>query len=407
MQGQANQANIVIIGGGMVGVSFALAMRAADPECRAHVTLIETFPLKFSAEQPEYTPSFDVRSTALSWGSRHIYESLDCWERLRENCCPIRTIHVSEAGRFGCTRIEHQQEDVEALGYVVENHWLGRSLLYDLGERPEVSLLAPATVEQLSATDCGYTLKYRSGDALGTLDADLVIVADGGKSGLREQLGIQQQATDYAQRAMVFNVQTEQPHQGIAYERFTQSGPMAMLPLVGDRGAVIWSLGSEESAAVEELDDADFIGAFQKQFGYRLGRVLRVGQRSAYPLVLTTVNEQVRPGLVVLGNAAHTLHPVAGQGYNLALRDADALASDLGQTLSEGASPGDLATLLRYQNRRSEDQDRIVGFTDGLNRLFTSERRDLSAFRKGAMLSLELLPGLKHLLARQAMGVGA
>lgn len=182
---------------------------------------------------------------------------------------------------------------------------------------------------------------------------------------------------------------------------------MALLPLVGARSAVIWSVREQEAVSLEALSESEFLAAFQSAFGYRLGRILKIGERSSYPLVLNTVAEQVRPGLVVLGNAAHTLHPVAGQGYNLALRDAHALASELGGALSAGQPAGDLDTLLRYEQRRSEDQERIVGFTDGLNRLFTSERRDLSVMRKGAMLSLELLPGLKHLLARQAMGVGA
>lgn len=401
------QSNIVIIGGGMVGVSFALAMRAADPDCRTHITLVEAFPLQFSEEQPLYSPSFDARSTALSWGSRQVYESLGAWSGLRSHCCPISTIHVSDAGRFGSTRISHQQEGVEALGYVVENHWLGRFLLHQLGMQPEISLLAPATVEGIQAIAGGQRVEYRLAGQQASLDADLVIVADGGKSGLREQLGIGQQQTDYGQRAIVFNVQTEKPHLGIAFERFTRNGPMAMLPLVEGRGAVIWTLSADDSPRVEALEDADFSAAFQRHFGFRLGRIERVGQRSAYPLVLTKINEQVRPGLVVLGNAAHTLHPVAGQGYNLALRDAADLASSIGDALNGGRRPGELDALLAYQNRRAEDQDATIGFTDGLNRLFTSGRKDLSALRNGAMLSLELLPGLKHLLARQAMGVRA
>ncbi len=404
---------IVIIGGGMVGVSFALAMRAADPDCRARVTLLEAFPMAAGAgdEPPVYTPSFDARSTALSWGSRRIYDHLGAWARLSQHATPIRRIHVSEAGRFGVTRIDAAQEGVEALGYVMENHWLGRVLLHQLLGQQEIELLAPARVVGLDASGAGHRVHYQccgEGQATGreTLEADLVIVADGGKSGLREMLGIHERRQEYGQNAVVFNASTAKPHGGTAYERFTADGPLAFLPLDDGRSGVIWSLPADKAARVAALPDADFIGELQEVFGYRLGPLTRVGERFCYPLVLALVDEQVRPGLVVLGNAAHTLHPVAGQGYNLALRDAAALATEAGAALREGVSPGALQVLNRYQEQRGADQGRVVGFTDGLNRLFTSPRRDLSLLRNGAMLGIDLLPGAKHVLARHAMGLG-
>lgn len=402
---------IVIIGGGMVGVSFALAMRAADPDLRARVTLLEAFPLGAGGDAPVYTPSFDARSTALSWGSRQIYQQLGAWPVLAEHATPIRRIHVSEAGRFGVTRIDARQEGVEALGYVMENHWLGRVLLHRLQGMEGIDLVAPARVVGLETAGNGHRVHYELSAAGGpsgteTIEADLVIVADGGKSGLRDSLGIHERRYEYGQHALVFNVITGKPHAGTAYERFTADGPLAFLPLDEDRCGVIWSLPADRAEALAGVPEPRFVDALQDAFGFRLGPVTRVGERLGYPLALSLVDEQVRPGLVVLGNAAHTLHPVAGQGYNLALRDAAALAAEVGVAIGRDRSPGDLSVLARYQEQRCDDQGRVVGFTDGLNRLFTSARTDLSLLRNGVMLGIDLLPGAKHVLARHAMGVG-
>lgn len=385
---------LAIIGGGLVGASLALALQEGARQRGWRIVLIEPF-----APGNSYQPSYDARSSALSYGTRQIYERLGLWPALSARAEPIRQIHVSDRGRFGATRLSAESEGVPALGYVVENAWLGQCLWQAL-DAEVVEWRCPAEVTALQALGDGYRLTLNDGSQL---DCDLAVLADGGRSGLREQLGIAVKTTPYGQSALIANISTAEAHQGQAFERFTDDGPMALLPLSENRSALVWTRQGGDAQRLAALPDREFLAELQQVFGYRLGALTQVGARHLYPLSLIEASEQVRPHLVVLGNAAHSLHPIAGQGYNLSLRDTLALAEAL---LDSPATPGDFAMLQDYLRRQRLDQQLTVGFSDQVTRLFSTAQPLLVAGRNLGLLGLDLLPPAKHWFARQAMGLG-
>ncbi|WP_278447021.1 2-octaprenyl-6-methoxyphenyl hydroxylase [Stutzerimonas kunmingensis] len=386
--------SLAIIGGGLVGASLALALQDGARARGWRIHLIEPF-------EPghEYQPSYDARSTALSYGTRLIYQRLGLWERIAERAEPILRIHVSERGSFGAARLDCTREGVEALGYVVENAWIGHCLWQALDDQVVVRH-CPAEVERLEPGTTGYRLSFTDGQQL---ECDLTVLADGGRSGLREQLGIQVSRRPYGQTALIANITPGKPHGGLAFERFTEDGPMALLPLQDDRCALVWTRSQVDAARLAQAHEAVFLGELQEAFGYRLGALQQVGARHLYPLTLIEAEEQVRSGLVVLGNAAHSLHPIAGQGYNLSLRDVEALSVAL---LRSDAALGDLAVLQEYARRQRFDQRVTVGFSDQVTRLFGDSGRLVAAGRNLGLLGLDLMPAAKRWFARQAMGLG-
>jgi 2-octaprenyl-6-methoxyphenol hydroxylase len=386
--------NLAIIGGGLVGASLALALQAGAKARGWRIVLIEPF-----APGGAYQPSYDARSTALSYGSRQFYERLGLWSSIAPGAQAISHIQVSDRGRFGAARLSAAEEQVPALGYVAENAWLGHCLWQALD--PEViSWRCPAAVNHLQVLDDGYRLTL---DDHSSLDCDLAVLADGGRSGLREQLGIGVTQRAYRQSALIANLTPGQAHAGEAFERFTDDGPLALLPLVDNRCALVWTRPSQDAQRLAGLSDGAFLGELQQAFGYRLGALRQLGERHLYPLTLIEAQEQVRPHLVVLGNAAHSLHPIAGQGYNLSLRDTEVLADTL---LQSPALPGDFATLQTYCQRQRQDQQLTVGFSDRVTRLFGRTAPLLAAGRNLGLLGLDLLPPAKSWFARQAMGLG-
>ncbi len=389
-----SRVQLAIIGGGLVGASLALALQEGARQRGWRIVLIEPF-----APGNSYQPSYDARSSALSYGTRQIYERLGLWPALSARAEPIRQIHVSDRGRFGATRLSAESEGVPALGYVVENAWLGQCLWQAL-DAEVVEWRCPAEVTALQALGDGYRLTLNDGSQL---DCDLAVLADGGRSGLREQLGIAVKTTPYGQSALIANISTAEAHQGQAFERFTDEGPMALLPLSENRSALVWTRQGSDAQRLAALPDREFLAELQQVFGYRLGALTQVGARHLYPLSLVEASEQVRPHLVVLGNAAHSLHPIAGQGYNLSLRDTLALAEAL---LDSPATPGDFSVLQDYLQRQRLDQQMTVGFSDQVTRLFSTAQPLLVAGRNLGLLGLDLLPPAKHWFARQAMGLG-
>ena len=389
-----SRVQLAIIGGGLVGASLALALQEGARQRGWRIVLIEPF-----APGNSYQPSYDARSSALSYGTRQIYERLGLWPALSARAEPIRQIHVSDRGRFGATRLSAESEGVPALGYVVENAWLGQCLWQAL-DAEVVEWRCPAEVTALQALGDGYRLTLNDGSQL---DCDLAVLADGGRSGLREQLGIAVKTTPYGQSALIANISTAEAHQGQAFERFTDEGPMALLPLSENRSALVWTRQGSDAQRLAALPDREFLAELQQVFGYRLGALTQVGARHLYPLSLVEASEQVRPHLVVLGNAAHSLHPIAGQGYNLSLRDTLALAEAL---LDSPATPGDFSVLQGYLQRQRLDQQLTVGFSDQVTRLFSTAQPLLVAGRNLGLLGFDLLPPAKHWFARQAMGLG-
>lgn len=402
--------DIVIVGGGMVGASLACALLPSADALDLDIAVVEAFPMP-PVGALEYQPSYDARATALAYGSRTIYELMGVWDTLRQHLSPIEHIHVSDRGRFGATRLHAEDEQVTALGYVVENHWLGWVLL-DRLQQPDatrVDFICPAEVTQIDPGQTQMNLQIQQDDESHAVSAELVVMADGGRSELRERMGIGYQQTEYGQHAVVANVSPDRPHGGVAYERFTDSGPMALLPLEDEGGrarcGLVWTVPDDQIEDVLALDDAAFLARLQDRFGYRAGAFVHVGSRQAYPLKLSLADEQVRAGLAVLGNAAHALHPIAGQGYNLALRGVVALADRLIQARKEGVLLGDLGVLQAFYEQQRYDQQRTIGLSDQVMKLFSNSNPLLSAGRDLGLQLLDICPPAKTLFARGAMGL--
>lgn len=389
--------DIVIIGGGMVGASLACAL--GDTGLR--IAVIEAVPLTASAQ-----PSYDERTIALAFGSRRIFEGIGVWgEVARLGATPIEKIHISDRGRFGFTHLSRAELGQEALGYVVEARVLGLALLARLQQLPNVTWLCPATLENVHFQPESVVARIRHDGTTRDLRARLVVAADGADSAVRKAAGIDFERTEYGQSAVVTTVTISQPHRNTAYERFTGTGPLALLPMSNNRMAVVWSTRSENVEVLLGLSDEEYLMRLQERFGDRLGPLTRLGKRRAYPLMLTRVKEHVRPRLVLIGNAAHTVHPVAGQGFNLGLRDVAALAEVLVAAKQENRDLGDLEILKRYADWRARDNKVVSTFTNSLIRIFSSDFPPLALARNLGLLAVDLVPPLKRRLLRVTSGL--
>jgi len=389
--------DIVIIGGGMVGASLACALGGTG----LRVAVIEAVPLTASTQ-----PSYDDRTVALAYGSRRIFEGMGVWGDIaRLGATPIEKIHISDRGRFGFTHLSCTDAGLEALGYVVENRVLGAALLARLQSLPDVTWLCPATMEGLVFESDSAVVRVRQGDAVSELRARLVVAADGADSVVRAAIGIGYTRTEYGQSAVVTTVTISQPHNNTAYERFTDTGPLAFLPMSENRMAVVWSVRTAEVDSLLDWSDLEFLARLQERFGDRLGPLTRLGRRRAYPLMLTRVGEHVRPRLALIGNAAHTVHPVAGQGFNLGLRDVAALSEVIMQARRDGRDIGDAAVLSRYADWRKRDNQVTSVFTNSLVRIFSNNFLPLAVARNLGLIAVDLVPPLKRRLVRITSGL--
>ncbi len=388
--------DILIVGGGMVGASLARAISGLD----LNIGVVEAFEY-----HSDNQPSYDDRVLALSWGTRQILQSMGLWDALSAGVEPILDVHISDRGHFGFTRLNHREEGVAALGYVVAARVLGEVLLKGLGDLPDVELISPATLESLKLNESSVESSLVTEHGRRSVSSGLLVAADGGDSRVRSMLSIPVKETTYGQTAIIANVTPERPHRGVAYERFTDSGPLALLPMTEGRCSLVWTAKNEQAPELLALSDDDFLIRLQDRFGYRLGKLVKIGKRFAYPLFLRQVKEQVRPRVALIGNASHTVHPVTGQGFNLGIRDVAALADVLSDMQGAGGDPGDHANLQRYAAWRSQDQNRVVMITDTLARLFANPLTPLRLVRNLGLLGLDLSPGLKHLVAKQFMGL--
>lgn len=406
VQTPAPDYDVVVIGGGMVGASFACALSHAFAQSSISILVIESVePGSSSSQQPE----FDARSTALSYGSSQIFERMGLWQQMQDVTTPILEIQISDRGHFGSARLSSVEQNVEALGYVIENRDLGGNLHTALVASTTVQLLCPADIRKATPTATGMHLQVEAAGASHSLNTNLLVLADGGKSPICEQLGISQQAEPYQQQAFIANIAFELPHGNVAFERFTDTGPLAVLPLPSvdgkQRGSLVWTLRNDQVTEFLALADLELLARLQERFGNRLGQIQHIGKRSCYSLSLSVATEQIRPGLVLLGNVAHTLHPVAGQGLNLALRDAESLVHNLLQARIAGEALGSMAVLQRYLQAQQGDQDMAIRFTDFTTRFFSSNQTAKVLARKFGLLAIDLVPALRREFARQAMGL--
>jgi 2-octaprenyl-6-methoxyphenol hydroxylase len=401
------QYDIVIAGGGMIGTSLALALAPLG----LRVAVVEAVARKDAAQ-----PSFDDRSTALSRSTQRMFEAMGLWPRIVAASTPIRAIHVSDQGRFGFSHIDAEEQRVEALGYVVINRVLGAVLQEALDRLDSVDVLCPARIADIDlGPECATVSVEVEQGGNEEFECALLVAADGANSVVRAMMGITAQKSDYGQRAVIGNLLPEKPVDNVAYERFTPQGPLAILPVAERRAGFVWTVSESDADRVMSLDDAAFLEALQSEFGYRLGAFSKVGQRASYPLVLSKALRLTAMRSVLIGNAAHGLHPVSAQGFNLGMRDVaaivDCIADDWRRSnisTTESCSnpnydPG--ALLSRYEEWRRADQKKLVRFTDGLVRLFGSERPPLRTLRDIGMLGFDLVPGVRTLFAKHTMGL--
>ena len=388
--------DVAIAGGGLVGASLALALAPLGLK----VALVEAV-----APGSVEHPSFDERTTALANGTVRVFRSLDVWRHMQREATAIRRIHVSEQGRFGIARIDAAEQGLDALGYVLPNRVIGAALWEGLRRVSGVETLAPARVTATVLANDRRTLCIeRDGDTF-EIEARLVVAADGARSIIREQAGVEAEHWEYGQTAIIATLTTQRFHDHVAYERFTPDGPIAVLPLADGRCGIVWIRRPEETARLLALPDEEFLAELQAAFGYRLGRLLRVGTRYSYALALSRSERHLAPRLAIVGNAAQSLHPIAGQGFNLGLRDAASLAEVIADALAAGRTDvGDEATLRAYASWRDEDRQRIVAFTDGLVRLFGSPLGPLRGLRSMGLLAFDAFPPAKAAMARLSVG---
>ncbi len=391
--------DVAVGGGGLVGAALALALAELD----LRVVLIEA-----AAFDSRNQPSFDDRTTALSNGSRRAFEALGVWPLIDRDATAIRRIHISDQGRFGFARLDARELGLQALGYVVTNRTMGAGLWRRLAET-SVKLLAPARIVGLEMRDGVQHVRYSANgsDEVTSITASLVVAADGSQSRLRASAGVHAESWDYDQVALIANVFPQRFHDHVAYERFTSAGPLALLPMSDGRMGLIWTFARGEVDAIAGCSDAEFLSKLQDAFGFRLGRFTRVGARHQYPLALTRSDDYISERLAIVGNAAQALHPIAGQGFNLGLRDAASLAEVLADARAEteGAfDPGDGLWLQRYRAWREADRTNIVRFTDGLVRVFTQPFGPIKWLRNAGMLAFDLMPIAKDSLSQLSLG---
>ncbi|NGP54061.1 2-octaprenyl-6-methoxyphenyl hydroxylase [Thioalkalivibrio sp. XN8] len=388
------QFDIVIAGGGMVGASLGAALASLP----LRVLVVEATPPADAAQ-----PSYDDRATAISESSRRILQGIGCWDALAPAAAPIRSIHVSERGAFGVTRLRAAEHGLASFGCVVENRALGEVLWQRLQAEPGVTTWVPAKVTAVTQDQDGITVRVDRGEGgEAVVAARLLVAADGARSPTRALAGIAAATRDYGQVAVIANLTPAVDHDGTAFERFTPSGPLAVLPLTRGRTTIVWTLAPDRAAAVMALDDAAFLAEFQVAFGYRLGLFRKVGRRASYPLALVQAVDWHLGRVALAGNAAHGIHPVAGQGFNLGLRDAAALAELVARRPGD---PGHPALLEEYAEWREADRARTVRDTDSLVQVFTSELPTLRAGRRLGLVGMDLLPPARALVARRGMGL--
>jgi len=394
--------DVAIVGGGMVGATLAVALAPLN----LRVALIEAIPHNAAAQ-----PSFDERTTALSNGSRRILEAIGVWSALDAAATPIAKIHVSDQGRFGFARIDAREQGLKAMGYVVANRALGSALWSRLSSQ-ETKVFCPAVLSGLTANDEAVKIEFAESGAKIAIDAKLIVAADGAQSVVRSAFGVAAEVRDYGQTAVITTVLPQRFHDNVAYERFTPEGPLALLPLDGGRCTLVLTLAKDAAQSALAWSDQEFLAEVQRRFGFRLGRFLKVGRRVPYPLSLTQSERTSAPRCVIIGNAAQGLHPVAGMGFNLGLRDVASLAELIAENARgaadarKHADPGNAQLLREYDAWRRADRGGVIAFTDGLVRMFSNPSSMVARVRNLGLLAFDLLPPAKSALSRLSTGGG-
>ena len=386
---------MIIVGGGMAGATLALAVSALSAG-RVQVEVVEAV----SPDSRKH-PGFDARAIALAYGTCQQLARIGVWPALKACGTPIERVHVSDQGHAGFVGLEASDYQIPYLGQVIELHQAGARLFTLLEKAPGVTLHCPAKVVSVERQQHSAAITLDNGTRL---SGELLVAADGSSSALAQHCNVDWRSEDYGQIAVIANVTTSLPHQGKAFERFTRNGPLAMLPMSEGRCSLVWCHAAEDQAKIDSWSDAEFLHQLQQAFGWRLGAMAKAGKRHSYPLRLTSAQQHISHRLALVGNAAQTLHPIAGQGFNLGLRDVMSLAEIIAQAEQQGNDIGSYQILSQYQQRREPDQQATIGVTDGLIHLFANRLAPLVVGRNLGLMAMELVPPLRETLARRTLG---
>lgn len=388
--------DILIAGGGLAGNCLALALK--DSGLRIAVVEANT------RQQLHDSPAGD-RALALAAGTVTKLDELGLWQGVSHAAMAIKHIHVSDQGHFGKVRLSAEKEQVAALGYVITARTI-ETHLAELVEQAGIEQICPARVVGLMAGPEQVNVSLKQGQESFIATAKLLVGADGGNSSVRNLLEIPQKRTDYDQTALVTTVKSSLPNNNTAYERFTSSGPLALLPIDANHSAVVWTRTNDDAEALLSGSETEFLAALQECFGYKLGAFSLTAPRRAFPLSLIRAGQMLAERTVIIGNAAHQLHPVAGQGFNLGLRDVVQLAEMLAEQHQNGKDIGAPEFLQAFAKVRQQDHDRTIAFTDNVVRIFSNDWLAMAALRNIGLGVLDQLPTAKSLLAKYAMGLG-
>ena len=390
---QPTTADTIIVGAGLSGLSLALALA----EGGVSSILIDRVDPRAAAAGRN-----DIRTTAISLSSRRLLTTLGAWDAVADGAEPILDIRVSDAGSHQFLHYDHSAVGDEPMGHIVDNSALKASLLAQLAAHGDtVTVAEPGSAAALEQTATNATLVLDDGRRL---TAPLVVAADGRGSRVRELCGIRTSSLDYGQTSIVDTIEHDRPHLNVAHERFLPGGPLALLPLPGNRSALVWTERSAVAARIAELDDETFGQALAERFGDSLATLRPVGPRRVYPLSLIVAESYLGDRVALVGDAAHAIHPIAGQGFNLGLRDVAVLAEVVVDAARLGLDIGGPLVLKDYQRQRRFDTMTLVAATDGLTRLFSNDIAPIKAVRRLGLAAVERIPAFKRMAIRHAMG---
>ncbi|WP_274016174.1 2-octaprenyl-6-methoxyphenyl hydroxylase [Vibrio parahaemolyticus] len=387
------QYDVVIAGGAMAGATLALAIEHLS-QGALRVAVVEPF-----KAQSDQHPGFDSRSIALSYGTVNLLRHLELWSAIEPFSTPIEHIHVSDRSHAGMTDITKHDVGVEVLGYVVELADVGRVYQELLTHSTAIDLYCPDSAKHITRTQENVTIELASGELL---NAKLLVAADGAVSQCCQQIGLELSEHDFDQVAVIANIVTQEPHQGRAFERFTENGPVALLPMSDNRMSLVWCLRPDEAQIVMELSESEFLERLQQDFGWRLGAMQKVGLRASYPLLLRHRKQNISHRFAIVGNAAQTLHPIAGQGFNLGIRDVVTLAEEL---VKQGEDVGRYQGLIRFSQRREADRNETIWLTSSLVHVFSNDLLAMRIGRNTALAAMDNLSIFKQPLLRHTLGL--
>lgn len=388
--------DVIIIGGGIVGASLALILAKAS----FAVAVVEV--AKPFSGPPKYSTDKNI---ALAFSSRVIFESMGIWSELEKQSCLVSSIHVSDKNHFGSAFLSAEEVALPALGYVTPANIIAYQLHNQLQKFANVTLFQPANFLAYKYDGCKVCVQVKQGEEIIELESRMMVAADGQNSAVRQFLGLKTEGFDYQQVAIICNATLKRSHYHVAYERFTDQGPLAMLPLNDHASAVIWTVNADQAQELLALPNDLFCRQLQLRFGYRLGKILNCSKPVAHPLQFSIAPQQVFPGLVMLGNAVHTLHPVAAQGFNLALRDLALLAEEFSKNIKKGLTLGDIHTWQAYLQQRLKDQRQTILLTNALVSIFSLPSLPYAFARNTGLILLDRVTSLKQKFIKRALGV--